>query len=133
MRHKDYPKERTEKEVYRCRKTIQTKYKKQISHAFDLLLSSVHHIHIIAGFLFNLDQSTIYRDIQKIESLIRKCVPIPKKIYNITKKRLQQTPEDVEKEILSWIYGFHRFHYRAAADTKTYGQQKTCDILFWQK
>jgi hypothetical protein len=26
------------------------------------------------------------RDIQKIESLIRKCLPIPQKIYNITKR-----------------------------------------------
>ena len=50
----------------------------------------------LAGFLFNLDKSTIYRDIQKIESLIRKCVPIPQKIYRITKKRLQM-PEGVEK------------------------------------
>lgn len=50
----------------------------------------------LAGFLFNLDQSNICRDIQKIESLIRKCIPIPQKLYRITKKRLQ-TPEEVEK------------------------------------
>ena len=49
------------------------------------------------GFLFDLDQSSnICRDIQKIESLIRKCLPIPQKIYKITKKRLR-TPEEVEK------------------------------------
>ena len=50
----------------------------------------------LAGFLFDLDQSNICRDIQKIESLVRQCVPIPQKIYNTTKKRLE-TPEDVEK------------------------------------
>ena len=50
----------------------------------------------LAGFLFDLDQSNICRDIQKIESLIRQCVPIPQKICNITRKRLQ-TPEEVEK------------------------------------
>ena len=49
----------------------------------------------LAGFLFDLDQSNICRDIQKIENLIRKCVPIPQKIYNITKRL--QTPEEVEK------------------------------------
>jgi hypothetical protein len=49
----------------------------------------------LAGFLFDLDQSNIYRDIQKIESLIRKCVPIPQKIYNKTKRL--RTPEDIEK------------------------------------
>jgi hypothetical protein len=45
-------------------------------------------------FLFDLVQSNICRDIQKIESLIRKCVPIPQKIYNITKRL--KTPEEVE-------------------------------------
>ncbi len=51
----------------------------------------------IAGFLFDLDQkSNICRDIQKIESLIRKCVPIPQKTYDIT-KRLKTPPEEVEK------------------------------------
>ena len=49
----------------------------------------------LAGFLFDLDQSNICRDIQKIESLIRKCVPIPQKIYNKTKRL--RTAEDVEK------------------------------------
>ncbi len=31
----------------------------------------------LTGFLFDLDQSTICRNIQKIEGLIRKCLPIP--------------------------------------------------------
>ena len=50
----------------------------------------------LAGFLFDLDQSNICRDIQKIEPLIRKCVPIPQKIYNMT-KRLRTPEEEVEK------------------------------------
>ena len=49
----------------------------------------------LAGFLFDLDQSNICRDIQKIENLIRNCLPIPQKIYNITKRL--KTPEEVEK------------------------------------
>ncbi len=49
----------------------------------------------LAGFLFDLDQSNICRDIQKIESLIRQCVPIPQKTYQITKRL--KTPEAVEK------------------------------------
>ena len=49
----------------------------------------------LAGFLFDLDQSNVYRDIQKIESLIRKCLPIPQKIYKLTKRL--QTPEEVEQ------------------------------------
>ena len=49
----------------------------------------------LAGFLFDLDQSNICRDIQKIENLIRKCVPIPQKLYNKTKRL--RTTEEVEK------------------------------------
>jgi hypothetical protein len=49
----------------------------------------------LAGFLFNLDQSNICRDIQKIEGLIRECVPIPQKIYGITKRL--KTPDEVEE------------------------------------
>jgi hypothetical protein len=49
----------------------------------------------LAGFLFDLNQSNICRDIQKIEELIRQCIPIPQKIYSMTKRL--QTPEEVEK------------------------------------
>jgi hypothetical protein len=49
----------------------------------------------LAGFLFDLDQSNICRDIQKIESLIRECLPIPQKIYPITKRL--KTLDEVEK------------------------------------
>ena len=49
----------------------------------------------LAGFLFDLDQSNICRDIQKIERLVRECLPIPQKIYNITKRL--QTPDEVEQ------------------------------------
>jgi hypothetical protein len=49
----------------------------------------------LAGFLFDLDQSNVCRDIQKIDSLIRECMPIPQKIYPITKRL--KTPDEVEK------------------------------------
>ena len=49
----------------------------------------------LVGFLFDFDQSNFCRDIQKIESLIRQCVPIPQKTYQITKRL--KTPEEVEK------------------------------------
>jgi hypothetical protein len=47
-------------------------------------------------FLFGLDQSNVYRDIQKMESLIRKCLPVPQKIYSIT-RRLKKSKEEIEK------------------------------------
>ena len=49
----------------------------------------------LAGFLFGLDQSNICRDIQKIENLIRKCIPLPQKLYNKTKRL--RTAEEVEQ------------------------------------
>ena len=46
---------------------------------------------LAVGFLFDLDQkSNVCRDIQKIEGLVRQCVPIPQKTYNII-KRLKTT------------------------------------------
>ena len=49
----------------------------------------------LTGFLFDLDQSNICcRDIQKIERLVRECLPIPQKIYNITKRL---TPDEIEQ------------------------------------
>jgi hypothetical protein len=52
--------------------------------------------YILTGFLFDLDKSNIYRNIQKIENLVMQCVPIPQKIYNKT-KRLKTIEEEVEK------------------------------------
>ena len=55
----------------------------------------------LAGFLFDLDQSNICRDIQKIERLVRKCIPIPQKIYNITKRL--RTLDEVEQYFPGFI------------------------------
>jgi hypothetical protein len=50
----------------------------------------------LTGFLFDLDQkSKLCRDIQKVESLIRKCVLIPQKLYHKTNRL--QTPKEVEE------------------------------------
>ena len=46
-------------------------------------------------FLFGLDQSNVCRDIQKIERLIRRCLPIPQKLYNVTRRL--KTREEVEE------------------------------------
>ena len=78
MRISVYQKEKIERAIYWCRKAFQIEYKKQISNAFGVL-SSLYHLHSVAGFLFDLDQSNICRDIQKIEPLIRNCLPIPQR------------------------------------------------------
>src|SRR3954447_5413284 len=53
------------------------------------------------GFLFDLDQSNICRDIQKIESLIRKCIPIPQKIYSLAKRL--RTVDEIERYFPGFI------------------------------
>ena len=55
----------------------------------------------LAGFLFDLDQSNICRDIQKIEGLVRQCLPIPQKLYRITKRL--QTPEEIERHFPGFL------------------------------
>jgi hypothetical protein len=55
-----------------------------------VMLLVYYHLYItytLAGFLFDLDQkSNVCRDIQKISSLVRQCLPIPQKVYPITKR-----------------------------------------------
>jgi hypothetical protein len=46
-------------------------------------------------YLFDLDQSNVCRDIQKIERLIRRCLPIPQKLYEVTKRL--KTKEEIGK------------------------------------
>jgi len=72
-------------------------FKQDVKNRFLMLLVyyRLYITYTLAGFLFNLDQSNICRDIQKIESLARQCLPIPQKIYNITKRL--NTSEEVEK------------------------------------
>src|SRR6266516_429374 len=55
----------------------------------------------LSGFLFDLDQSNICRDISIIEPLIKQCIPLPKKLYKRT--RMLRTIEEKQKEeILLW-------------------------------
>jgi hypothetical protein len=72
-------------------------FKLDVKNRFVMLLVyyRLYITYTLAGFLFDLDQSNICRDIQKIEGLIGQCVPIPQKIYNKTKRL--KTPEEVEK------------------------------------
>jgi hypothetical protein len=71
-------------------------FKLDVKNRF-LMILVYYHLYItytLTGLLFDLDQSNICRDIQKIESLVRQCVPIPQKIYNITKRL--RTVDEIE-------------------------------------
>ncbi|MEM3129435.1 MAG: transposase family protein [Nitrososphaerales archaeon] len=48
----------------------------------------------LSGFLFNLDQSNVCRDIRVLEPLVKKCIPLPKKVYS--NARRARTIEEVE-------------------------------------
>ena len=84
MRYNVYPKEKIEKETW-----VQEDLSNWMLKDRFLMLLVYYRLYItytLAGFLFDLDQSNICRDIQKIERLVRQCIPIPQKIYNITKR-----------------------------------------------
>ena len=78
-------------------------FKLDLKNRFLMLLVyyRLYITYTLAGFLFDLDQSTICRDIQKIESLIRKCIPIPYKLYKVTLRL--KTPKEVEKYFLGFM------------------------------
>jgi len=48
----------------------------------------------LVGFLFELDQSNVCRDIRYLETLVRRCIPIPKKLHKLTRRL--RTIEEVE-------------------------------------
>jgi hypothetical protein len=72
-------------------------FKLDLENRFLILLVyyRLYILYTLVGFLFDLDQSNICRAIQKIERLVRQCIPIPQKIYNITKRL--RTVDEVEK------------------------------------
>src|SRR3954471_16976052 len=98
-RYHDYELQRLSKRKNRKRDTGAGRpFKLDVKDRFIMLLVyyRLYITYTLAGFLFDLDQSNICsRDIQKIESLIRKCLPIPEKFYKITKRL--KTPEEVEQ------------------------------------
>lgn len=40
----------------------------------------------LTGFLFDLDQSNVHRDIKYLEPLVKACIPLPEKLYKKTKR-----------------------------------------------
>jgi DDE superfamily endonuclease/Helix-turn-helix of DDE superfamily endonuclease len=50
----------------------------------------------LAGFLFDLDQSNVFRDIRYLEPLVSGCLPLPKKVHQNLTRRLR-TIEEVEQ------------------------------------
>lgn len=68
-----------------------------------LVYYKLYITYTLMEYLFGLDQSNVCRDIQKIESLIRECLPIPEKLYDVAKRL--KTKEEVE----TYFPGFMAF------------------------
>jgi hypothetical protein len=66
----------------------------------------------LAGFLFDTDQSNVYRNLSTLGPLIKQCIPLPKKVYKRT-RRLRNIDEVEEYFLVSrhlWILPNRRFH-----------------------
>ena len=66
-----------------------------------LVYCRLYITYTLAGFLFDLDQSNVCRDMQKIEPLVRKCVPVPQKMHKVAKR--PRTLEDVERHFPGFL------------------------------
>lgn len=52
-----------------------------------LVYYKLYITHTLSGFLFDLDQSNVHRDIRYMEPVVKSCcIPLPQKLYNITKE-----------------------------------------------
>ena len=80
-------------------------FKLKVKERFLMLLVyyRLYITYTLSGFLFDLDQSNICRDISIIEPLIKLCVPLPKKLYKRTRRA--RTIDEVEE----YFPGFKAF------------------------
>jgi len=71
-------------------------FKLRVRDRFLMLLVyyKLYITHTLSGFLFDLDQSNVHRDIQYIEPIVKSCIPLPQKLYNITRRL--RTVQEVE-------------------------------------
>ena len=58
---------------------------------------------ILLGFVFNLDQSNVLKNIRMLEPLVKECIPLPEKLHEMARRA--RTPEEVER----YFPGFKAF------------------------
>lgn len=51
-----------------------------------LMYYRMYTTYTLLGYLFDLDQSNVYRNIKRLEPLVKKCIPLPEKIYKKVKR-----------------------------------------------
>jgi hypothetical protein len=76
-------------------------FKLKVRERFLMLLVyyRLYITYTLSGFLFDLDQSNVCRDLSALEPLVVQCVPLPRKLYKraITTRRRLRTIEEVEQ------------------------------------
>jgi hypothetical protein len=95
-KHDDYERKRLYKEDRKRKVGAGRPFKLDLQARF-LMLLVYYRLYItstLAGFLFDLDQSNVLKDIRKLEPLVKECIPIPKKLYDRAKRA--RTLEEVE-------------------------------------
>ncbi|MBV9175926.1 MAG: transposase, partial [Nitrososphaeraceae archaeon] len=83
-------------------------YKLKVKERFVMLLVyyRLYITYTLSGFLFDLDQSNVCRDLTILEPLVKECVPLPEKIYKRTRRtRRLKTIDEVEQ----YFPGFKAF------------------------
>ena len=63
-----------------------------------LMLLMYYRLYItstLMGFLFDLDQSNVLKNIRMLEPLVKECIPLPKKLYEMARRA--RTVEEVEE------------------------------------
>ena len=73
-------------------------FKLKVKERFLILLVyyRLYITYTLSGFLFDLDQSNICRDISMLEPLVKLCIPLPKKLYKSTRRL--RTIDEVEED-----------------------------------
>jgi hypothetical protein len=81
-------------------------FKLKVKERFLMLLVyyRLYITYTLSEFLFDLNQSNVYRDISILEPLVKRCIPLPKKLYKRTRRRLR-TIDEVEE----FFPGFRAF------------------------
>lgn len=82
-------------------------FKLKVKERFVMLLVyyRLYMTYTLTGFLFDLDQSNVCRDLAILEPLVKECIPLPEKIYKHIRTRRLRTLDEVEQ----YFPGFKAF------------------------
>lgn len=82
-------------------------FKLKVKERFLMLLVyyRLYITYTLSEFLFDLNQSNVYRDISILEPLVKRCIPLPEKLYKRTRRRRLRTIDEVEE----FFPGFRAF------------------------